>query len=183
MRRWVERFADRGPIWLGYRLGHVQGDPQVYRAIVYDRGAYVLHMLRRLVGEPAFRAALHDLQARHRFTKIGTSVVREAFERAASRDLGAYFDAWVRDTRLPELRWNAFVDKDAGGRRVIVSVRAQGLPGPVPLTITLTTARGQDRRSVLLPAEGARFTFETDDRVRKVELNEDEGLLADVKKD
>jgi aminopeptidase N len=140
-------------------------------------------MLRRLVGEAPFREALHDVQARHRFSKIGTSEMREAFERAAGRDLTAYFEAWVRDTRVPELRWNAFIDKDAGARRAFVSVRAQGLPGPVPLTVTLTTARGQEERSVLLPPEGARFTLEADDRIRNVELNEDEGLLAVVRKD
>ena len=48
---WTVRNAAAGPITLSYRIGHLRGDPQAYRAIVYDKGAYVLHMLRGLVGE------------------------------------------------------------------------------------------------------------------------------------
>ena len=31
-----------GPISLGFRVGHVRSDPAAYRAVVYDKGAYVL---------------------------------------------------------------------------------------------------------------------------------------------
>src|SRR5205085_1322282 len=45
MGRWARRHSARGPIHLGQRLGHLDNDPQVFRAVAYDKGAYVLHML------------------------------------------------------------------------------------------------------------------------------------------
>ena len=48
--RWALRHTALGPIHLGYRLGQLKGDAQIFRAVVYDKGAYVLHMLRALVG-------------------------------------------------------------------------------------------------------------------------------------
>ena len=46
--------SGQGPITLGYRLGHIKGDSRVFRAVVYNKGAMVLHMLRRLIGDDAF---------------------------------------------------------------------------------------------------------------------------------
>ena len=50
--------ADQGPVYLGYRLGHIKDDGRVFRALVYNKGAMVLHMLRRLVGDEAFFSGL-----------------------------------------------------------------------------------------------------------------------------
>jgi hypothetical protein len=57
-RRWSLAEADEGPITLGYRLGHIKGDSRVFRALVYNKGAAVLHMLRRTVGDDIFFRAL-----------------------------------------------------------------------------------------------------------------------------
>ena len=48
---WALRNAEAGPIDLSYRVGHLRNDPQAYRAIVYDKSAYVLHMLNGIVGD------------------------------------------------------------------------------------------------------------------------------------
>ena len=54
---------------LGYRLGHIKDEPRVFRALVYNKGAAVLHMLRRLVGDEAFFSGLRRFYAEHRFTQ------------------------------------------------------------------------------------------------------------------
>src|SRR6185436_16686832 len=49
-RRWSISESDQGPVDLGYRLGLIQGQGRIFRAIIYNKGASVLHMLRRFVG-------------------------------------------------------------------------------------------------------------------------------------
>src|SRR6476469_6452386 len=39
MRHWAIADDDQGPIYLGYRLGHIKGDSRVFRALVYNKGA------------------------------------------------------------------------------------------------------------------------------------------------
>ena len=46
MRRWSLRHSDQGPVYLGNRLGRIEDEPRVFRALVYNKGAMVLHMLR-----------------------------------------------------------------------------------------------------------------------------------------
>ncbi|HVR69412.1 MAG TPA: M1 family aminopeptidase [Vicinamibacteria bacterium] len=181
MARWALRMEERGPIHLGHRLGHIKGDPQVYRAIVYNKGAFVLHMLRGVVGEEAFRRALADFQSTHRFGKAGTADLRRALEGASGRDLGPYFQTWVHETALPRITYSARSARFAAGYRTTVEARAAGLPGPVPLTVTLVTRTGrEDRVLPLAPGDNA-WTFETATRPR-VELNADRGLLARVER-
>ena len=61
MRHTAIDASPQGPIYLGYRLGHIQGDERVFRAIIYNKAAMVLHMLRRLVGDEAFFAGVRDV--------------------------------------------------------------------------------------------------------------------------
>jgi hypothetical protein len=181
MSRWARDKADEGPIHLGHRLGHLRDDPQVYRAVVYDKGAYVLHMLRDIVGEDAFRQALTSFQEKHRFGKAGTNDLRQALEQASGRDLTAYFRDWVYGTELPRLRWSRRTEPGPDGYRTVVEIRAEALPGPVPLDVTLTGPDAAKTFTVTLDPAGGRFTLETPTRPRKVELNETRGLLADVR--
>ena len=50
LRQWAMEQSDQGPVYLGYRLGHIKGDARVFRALVYNKGASVLHMLRQSAG-------------------------------------------------------------------------------------------------------------------------------------
>jgi hypothetical protein len=174
--RWALRETEEGPIHLGQRLGHLKNDPQVFRAVVYSKGALVLHMLRGVVGEAAFRGALRSLQSSHRFSKIGTEDLRQALEEASGRPLGAYLAAWVYGMELPSLQYGYRLND--GGPGAVVDVRPSGLPGPVPLAIAVDHAAGSLQTVVTLAPEGGSFRIDTPARARAVEINADHGLLA-----
>lgn len=180
MGRWARKESDQGPINLGYRLGHLKGDPAIYRALVYDKGAYVLHMLRGVVGEREFREALTAFQARFRFAKAGTDDLREALEQVSGKNLQAYFREWVLGTRLPSLVFAHREVKSAAGYATSVQVRTQNLPGPVPIEIAVTHGGGRITRRFVLPAEGGSLTIESATRPSRVEVNADRGILAAV---
>lgn len=182
MARWAFRCDSAGPIHLGQRLGHLKGDGRIFRAIVYDKGAWVLHMLRGLVGDEAFFRGARTFLERHRYAKAGTEDLRAALEEASHRDLRPYFESWVYGTGLPRLRWSKRSEKVAGGFRTTVVVRPQGLPGPLPLQVAATWSGGRESRTVLLEREGGSWTIDTPGEPRDVTLNEDRGMLARVEK-
>ena len=70
-RRWSLSESDQGPIDLGYRLGLIQGQGRIFRALIYNKGASVLHMLRRLVGDEAFFNGLRRFYARAEVSEGG----------------------------------------------------------------------------------------------------------------
>ena len=178
MARWALRYDSAGPIHLGQRLGHLRQDPRVFRAVVYDKGAWSLHMLRGLVGDPAFFSGARAFLERFRYAKAGTEDLRLALEEASGRDLRPYFERWIYDTGPVEITWSASTETAGPGFRTTIHARGQGLPGPLPLQIAVTTAGGREARTVTLEPAGGSWTIETVQEPRRVAVNEDRGLLA-----
>jgi hypothetical protein len=176
MRHTAIEQSDQGPIYLGYRLGHIRADDRVFRAVIYNKGAMVLHMLRRLVGDDAFFAGVRQFYEDWRFRKAGTDDFRQAMEKASGRDLSRFFEAWVYGATIPEVKFSFAVR----GSEVMLRFE-QREPVDVPVSVAITYASGQvddvvvalnDRvTEVAVPVKGA---------VRTVVANGDNAALVVV---
>jgi len=180
MAGWAFRHDDAGPIHLGQRLGHLKQEPRFFRAVVYDKGAWVLHMLRGLIGDQAFFTGARTFLERHRYAKAGTEDLRRALEAASGQDLEPYFDRWVYETGLPAVTWSSSSAGIAGGFRTTVALRPRRFPGPLPLQVSVVTNAGTELRAIRLAPEGGSVTIDTREAPRRIALNEDRGLLAQI---
>jgi hypothetical protein len=169
MARWTRDESDSGPVYLGYRVGHLRGDSKAFRAVVYNKGALVLHMLRESLGDEAFFDGLRLFYRSHRFTKAGTADLREAMERVSGQSLGEFFDRWIFGQDLPDVE----VSWKAEASHVHLSVR-QSSAFPFPLPVTLVHTDGS-RSRVSLPVRGERLDINLPiaKPVRSVEFNDD----------
>ena len=175
LRRWSMEHSDQGPISLGYRLGHVKNEGRVFRALVYNKGAAVLHMLRRLIGDEAFMKGLRTFYAEHRYKKAGTDDLRRAMEAASGRSLERYFDRWVLDAELPRVRLTTTIKADA----VEIGYEQLGEVFDLPVTFTLQYADGTSE-DVVVPLTDASGTAVLPARgpVRGVDVNRDDAALG-----
>jgi aminopeptidase N len=180
MRRWSMEMSSQGPVYLGYRLGHIRSEGRVFRALVYNKGAMALHMLRRLVGDEAFFAGLRDFYQTWRFKKAGTDDFRVAMEKAAGgRSLERFFDRWIYSAGIPTLRFTYVVD----GRTLRVRFEQKDEIYDVPVTVTVLYTDGSSEDVVVrvtdkaveqvLPLKGA---------LRGVDVNRDGAALAEIEK-
>ena len=168
-----------GPIHLGYRLGHIKNEGRVFRALVYNKGALVLHMLRRLVGDEAFFAGVRRYYREHRFAKAGTDDLRTALEAESGRDLSRFFERWVFDSGIPRLRYSAAIGAD----EVTVRIEQIGEVYDLPVTVTLQQADGKVHEEVVVLGEAVtEARIRTRGAVRAVELNQDHAALAQVER-
>jgi hypothetical protein len=136
MTRWTLSKSDQGPVYLGYRLGHLKNDSRIFRALVYNKGALVLHMLRRMVGDEVFFPGLQRFYATWRFQKAGTEDVKAAFETESHRSLDRFFDRWIYHESLPRLKFSYKTEAGA----VVVRFEQIGDVFDVPVTVTLEYA-------------------------------------------
>ncbi|WP_431247459.1 M1 family metallopeptidase [Leifsonia xyli] len=70
---------------------------------VYKRGACLLHALRHRLGDKRFFGLLREWTDVNRFGTVGSADFERLAERYADEPLDGFFDAWLRDTRLPSL--------------------------------------------------------------------------------
>ncbi len=176
MRKWAMADSDQGPVYLGYRLGHIHSEGRVFRALVYDKSAAVLHMLRRLVGDDAFFRGLQRFYRASRFKKVGTDDFRVAMEQETGRPLSRFFDRWIYGFTLPKVKFSYRVD----GTDVILHAEQIGELFDVPLTITLQYA---DRRTdVIFPVteRTSEMRVALAGPLRGVEVSKDDGTLAEI---
>ena len=67
----------------------------VSKAIGYDKGAMVFHMIRQILGAEAFWGALADLYRDRLFRRTSWTDLQHAFETRGKRSLQDFFDQWV----------------------------------------------------------------------------------------
>lgn len=65
------------------------------RAVVYQKGAYVLHLLREELGERAFWRGVRTYTRAYYGHSVTTQDLRKVMERSSGRDLSAFFARWV----------------------------------------------------------------------------------------
>lgn len=71
------------------------------RAVVYQKGAYVLHLLRETLGEKPFWRGIRAYTRAHDGRSVTTSDFRTAMEAASGRDLSGFFNQWVEGGGSP----------------------------------------------------------------------------------
>jgi len=93
---------------------------QLLDANSYNKGAWVLHMLRGTIGDSAFWRGIRGYYRTWRDSSVTSADLQRAMEAAAGRELGWFFRQWLRQPGYPRLdvawRW------DAAGRRVVVDL-------------------------------------------------------------
>ena len=174
-RRWALDESDEGPIYLGYRLGHVKNDGRIFRALVYNKGAAVLHMLRRLIGDEAFFNGLRRFYSTWRFQKAGTDDLRKAFEAESDRSLERFFERWIYENGMPRARFSHRVD----GTDLVVRFEQLGDVFDYPVTVTIAyTDRPSSDAVVKVDQQVAETRIPLAGNVRSVTVNRDEATLA-----
>jgi len=179
-RRWAMDDSDQGPVYLGYRLGHIKGDTRVLRALIYNKGAAVLHMLRRIVGDEAFFAGIRRFYADNRFKKAGTDDLRKAIEAASGRDLSRFFERWIYDNGIPRLRYTAVVE----GQDLMVRFEQSAEEiYDVPVTVAVTYTDGKVAEFIVPVNDAVNLgQFALAGAVRSIEVNPDGAAVAIIEK-
>jgi len=173
-RRWAMDQSDQGAVYLGYRLGHIKGDSRVFRALVYNKGASVLHMLRRWIGDGAFFRGIRRYYAENRFKKAGTEDLQRAMEAESGVSLDRFFERWVFQSALPRIRYSATSE----GQQAVVRFEQIGEVFDLPVTVTLQYADKAVEEIVVLTEATTEKRFTLTGSLRSVDINADHGALG-----
>lgn len=123
--------------------------------IVYYKGSVVLHMLRDALGGAIFDRTLGEfVQA---FTdRIATSAELQAFfEERTERDLGEFFDQWVRRGGYPHLQVRVEPARnDRAPLTVTIGQRGGGPPFQADLPVDVTLDDGSTERATVAIGDG-----------------------------
>ena len=136
----------------------------------YEKGAWVLHMLRMRLGDDAFFKGLRAYYEAHQEGNATTEDLRAALEKSSGKDLKGFFARWIYGSGHPVYEWSSQSVEQRNGDNLVTIVIKQtqaGLPflDPIPVTIM---SEGKTTRVTLQP-KGKMATAQV--RVGKVPLD------------
>ena len=168
--------------------GPVLRDPDVFDPmyyfddVVYNKAAWVLHMLRHVIGDEAFFGALRDWvgDPRYRYGTGRTEEFRAICEARYGHSLGWFFEEWlVRDDRL-QVRWDWSQGLLGGGAELVLAVsQLQPATYTMPFDCAIETTAGTIVERIWISSPSDTFTFTLDRPAIDVRLDDGHHVLCD----
>ncbi|HSM03552.1 MAG TPA: M1 family aminopeptidase [Longimicrobiales bacterium] len=146
----LDRRGRAGPISLGSRVA-IAGRDEDYGTVVYQKGAWVIHMLRNLfidletMDESRFRALLRDVATRYKGRRITTVEFQAVVEEhLGGVDMQWFFDQWVHGSDVPTYRWATRGEEVEGGYKLTLRVRQEDVPDDFRMVVPVTLDFGAE---------------------------------------
>ena len=128
-----------------YHVYHDDGF-ELFDAHMYNKGAWVLHMLRHQLGEAAFKRAIHAYISHYREREVITADLERTFEDVTGRSLAQFFQQWVYRGGYPAFEVNYSWDSEHNMAKVKIKQTQQiddltpCFVTPVDLAFTIPTS-------------------------------------------
>jgi hypothetical protein len=159
-----ETAESEGPVVQGRRLEN-SNNPNAWIAVAYGKGAWIMHMLRRRLGDAQFLKMLAELRRRYEWKTLDTEQFRSLcaeFLPAGSPDPGLenFFDQWVYGTGIPTLKLSYAVKGKPGAWKLTGTVAQSDVPDDFSVTVPveIQTGRGKLVRLIETGADPATFS-------------------------
>lgn len=146
----------------------------------YQKGSWVLHMLRRQLGDSIFHQAIREYYAAYAGKNADTHDLQQVFEKVSGRDLSVFFKQWLYTAGNPSLdiKWKY----SAPDKKMSVTVtQLQESLFQFPLEIGLKSASGKTKTETLFISNKTEtFSLSVSDAIVQVVPDPATSLLFEV---
>ncbi|MBI1750903.1 MAG: hypothetical protein HY234_11465 [Acidobacteria bacterium] len=191
--RMGQRPVDVGPLWLNYQL-NAQVAPNNSQVLIYDKGAYVLEMLRAMMEDPNapnpdqhFIAMMRDFASTYAGKNASTEDFRRIVEKHMGEPMGWFFEEWVYGTEVPHYDF-MYQLKDVGGGKtqVQMTITQSGVSEAFVMRVPVyVTVNGRSMRLGLMSVQGSRKVTDIVTlpvRPERVTLDDNHSILCTIRR-
>jgi len=154
-------------------------DPyEIFDGISYYKGAWVVHMLRGILGDSLFFQALTDYyNSEFAYGSLDTWDLCHVFEQSTGTELDWYFQQWVFGWYRPNYRYSYWVESsDSGGYDLFLALEQTQTTDPqvfvMPIDFTFKNVSGQiDTLTLWMDQRETQYNFNFPDSIVKVQLD------------
>lgn len=156
---------------------------EVTNGLTYQKGAWVLHMLRNLIGEKAFQKGIRAYYARYFNASASTEQFRVEMEKASGKDLKKFFAQWLFQPVIPSLQvqWQV----DASKQQLLVDIEQTHsssivFEAPIEIHYYLKGDTQPHKIQTQLKAKQQKVSIPVRHQVERIEFDPSHGLLSTV---
>jgi aminopeptidase N len=158
---------------------------ELFGFLAYQKGAWVLHMLRSQLGDDLYRQCVKTYLERNQYGSVVTEDFNRVIEELSGRGFDQFFDQWVYHAGQPELDVN--YTWDARTKLARISVRqTQRVSDDValfkfPLAVRFKTKSGVEDREFQVSQSVEDFYFSLNEAPIGVRIDPEYTLLARIR--
>jgi aminopeptidase N len=153
----------------------------LFSDVVYGKAAWVLHMLRKQMGDTLFRELLKRYGMRYQFANVRTADFQRVAEEVYGNSLEWFFEQWIFRTGIPKLEYGWSKSQRTNGWELRIHIR-QIQPEPpfiLNMDIQVYSASKKEVFSRTMQSHDSTFVFLLDEEPTSVFLDEDEWILKE----
>lgn len=170
------KFESKSPVGSGYSLGY--GSEQ-YESVVAGKGAWVLNMLRQLVGDAHFAELLDKYFARASSEGGSSALFEKLAGEVYDQDLRWFFAQWIDAIGVPTLQTDFVIFRSIDGFRVSGTVSQDRDLFRMPLEVEVVSKGGVENTRIMLDGKSTPFDVVTPTWPEKVVLDPKGKVLRD----
>jgi aminopeptidase N len=177
-----DRFSYRRPLV----TNRYQDPSQMFDSTTYKKGGYVIHMLRRLLGDEVFWQAVNHYLTAYSRQNVTTQDLQRVFEESSGQKLEWFFQQWAYQAGHPELRVRYRYDTDKKELALTVQQTQKTdagtpevfrLPG---VQVEITAAGGTRTETINITERSHTFTFRQENPPFRLLFDADERVLKEL---
>ena len=154
----------------------------MFDAVSYNKGGYILHMLREFLGDKAFYAGMKEFLSSNQYQTGEAHQLRLAFEKISGKDLNWFFNQWYFGAGHPKLEIDYKYDDPS--KSVTISIKQlTDKAFQFPLPIDVYEANTPKRYNIWIKKKEEEFTIKYDKKPRFINIDANKTLLAEIKDD
>ena len=151
---------------------------EMFDHVTYNKGGYILHMLRSYLGDDAFFAGLQKYLKDNSYGKAEAHQFRLAMEEVSGRDLNWFFNQWFYGHGHPKI--HVIIEKNESTTTVNLKQNQKPL-FEFPLAIDVFENGVAKRHQVWVKKQAVNiFKFKTNKEADLVLVNADNDLIAEI---
>jgi aminopeptidase N len=153
---------------------------ELLNANSYQKGGWVLHMLRRQLGDSMFQQCIRSYYAAYAGKNADTRDLQHVFEKVSGKSLEEFFNQWLYTPGIPKLdiKWQY----NAAEQKLNVSVaQLQKSPFKFPLELSIETAAGNRKETIQVAESQQTFIIALNTKPKEVKADPERNLLFDGK--
>lgn len=167
-----------------YRIVHdnLSDMNQVTSSHTYQKGSWILHMLRGVVGTENFWKGIRSYYAKYMNSSATTADFRREMEEASGMDLKDFFEQWLYKPGALQITgsWQ-YNDKKKEVKVTLDQVQTDGSLFTMPIQIAIHGATGKPViKSVLVKEKKNEFIFPVEAEPQNIVLDPDNWVLMDA---
>ena len=145
----------------------------------YQKGAWVLHMLRNYVGEDNFRDGIRNYYKKYFNSNTNTEEFKIEMEKVSGIDLDKFFDQWLYKGGIIKLdvEWD-YNEKSKNIEFNITQVQNDGYIFEMPLDIEILGDNNSNTSTIRLDKKSGKYLLYSENKPKEIKLDPYTKLLA-----